>query len=120
MTAYTYTLYSERVRPYDRYAMDIMRYASGKISAASRNAAIEKAILKVGMHPKGDILEICTEKGTLVTKLMNTERPVEPWGRQWSEGDRMKDTTRNFHIHNGCVYFVKGMGRYAYRLNPQR
>lgn len=119
MATYIYKVYSERDRPYDRYARDRITYAKGIISATSRNDAIEKAILKVGMHPRGDILEITTQKGTKVATLINTERPIEPWGRQWS-GDARKesDSTRNYHIHNGHVYYVMGMGYSANRLNP--
>ena len=121
MATYMYKVYSERDRPYDRYARDVITYAKGTVSATSRNDAIEKVILKVGMLPQGDILEITTQKGTKVATLLNTERPIEPWGRQWTDvagKGRMDSSTRNYHIHNGHVYYVMGMGYSANRLNP--
>lgn len=124
MATYDYTLYSEKDIPIDRYRVRVekTRYANGRISAASRNQAIEKAILSVGMFPRGDYLEIRTQKGALIAKFKNTERPVEPWGRQWtdmlSKGDRLSDSTRNYHIRDGKVYYVMGMGIRANRLNP--
>lgn len=125
MATYDYTLYSEKDIPIDRYRVRVekTRYANGRISAASRNQAIEKAILSVGMFPKGKYLEIRTQKGTLIAKFMNTERPVEPWGRQWTDilggnGNRLSDSTRNYHIRNGTVYYVMGMSIRASRLNP--
>lgn len=121
MTTYEYKVYDERDAPGDRYRRDMFIYDKGKVSASNRNQAIEKVILKVGMRPKGNTLEIRTEKGSLSAKLYFNQRPVEPWIWQWSEGTiSYKDDVRNYHIRNGHVYVVKGMSMIADRLNPPK
>lgn len=122
MAIYTYKNYSES--PQDRYRINIVTYTQGSISATSRKWAIEKAMLKVGMRPRGQFLEIRTGSGDIVGKFENTERPVEPWGRQWTDlsdkGMNYDSNVHNYHIRNGRVYYVLGTGVNAHALNPRK
>lgn len=122
MATYTYKNYAEI--PQDRYRLNVITYSQGTISANSRKMAIEKAILKVGMSPRGDYLEIRTNSGEIIGRFVNTERPVEPWGRQWTDmsdkGMRYDSNVHNYHIRNGKVYYVLGTGLNAHALNPTK
>lgn len=121
MATYEYKVYDEREHLGDRYRMDVYVYDRGKVTASNRNHAIEKVLLKVGMMPRGNTLDIRTEKGSLSARLYWGQRPVEPWGWQWSEGTiSYKSDVRNYVIHNGHVYYVMGAGMVANRLNPPK
>lgn len=109
------------IKCYNEYQID--RYRRGVDYIFNRevtgwddiNDAIKSCIKKFNSAPIGTTLDFEHPKTRrLVKRLVKTERPVEPWGTQWSEGSRMNG--KNYIMRNGNLYVVEGTSRTANKV----
>lgn len=120
----------DKTKPIDptKFRYEVYDYQGKKISgstvtAKSYNLALDKIIRSVGTGGNAWSIDILNSNKDVIHRLHFTERPIEPWGFQWTEdGNRDNDKTRNIFIRDldGKVYYTYGNSRVAHYLNPPK
>lgn len=108
---------------YEVYNYSGKKTRSGNVTAKSYNLALEKIIRTVKLGGNTQFISILNSNREVIHNLYFTERPIEPWGYQWTEdGNRDDSKTRNLFIRDldGKVYYTYGYSRVAHYLNPPK